>query len=107
MGIADAVTVLAKDAATADAAATLIANDIDLPGSEKIRREPAVTLTPDSDLGSMMVTTGVAELSSEECSTALERGRACAASLVGRNLIDSAYLQLQGEVLIANSSTGG
>ena len=107
MGIADAVTVLAKDAATADAAATLIANEVDLPGSGKICRVPAATLSPDSDLGSRLVTTGVARLTPEERRAALERGRACAAKLAAKNIIDSAYLQLQGEVLIVNSSTGG
>ena len=35
LGIADAVTVLADRAATADAAATIIANAVDLPGQSK------------------------------------------------------------------------
>ena len=35
LGIADAVTVLAIDAAAADAAATLIANAVDLPGHQR------------------------------------------------------------------------
>ena len=41
LGIADAVTVLARDAATADAAATLIANAVDC-DSPAVRRAPAV-----------------------------------------------------------------
>ncbi|MGB3389204.1 MAG: UPF0280 family protein, partial [Pseudaminobacter sp.] len=40
LGIADAVTVLAKTAAEADAAATLIANAVDLPGHPAVRRVP-------------------------------------------------------------------
>jgi ApbE superfamily uncharacterized protein (UPF0280 family) len=35
LGIADAVTVLAKNGAAADAAATIIANDVDLPGHHR------------------------------------------------------------------------
>ena len=57
LGIADAVTVLAKDAAAADAAATLIANAVDLPGHSAIIRQPANELSPDSDLGERLVTT--------------------------------------------------
>src|SRR5271168_1035383 len=41
LGIADAVTVLASSAAGADAAATLIANAVDIPRHPAIRRAPA------------------------------------------------------------------
>ena len=41
LGIADAVTVLADRAAMADAAATIIANAVDLPGHPAIVRVPA------------------------------------------------------------------
>ena len=51
LGIADAVTVLAQSGAAADAAATLIANAVDLPGHPAITRVPADLLAPDSDLG--------------------------------------------------------
>ena len=49
LGIADAVTVLAKSAANADVAATLIANEVnvDFPGIEK---RPASELKDESDL---------------------------------------------------------
>ena len=62
LGIADAVTVLADDAAMADAAATVIANAVDLPGHPNILRVPARSLAPDSDLGDQFVTQGVGEL---------------------------------------------
>ena len=58
LGIADAVTVLARNGAEADAAATLIANAVDLPGHPAISRRPALALAPDSDLGDRLVTTG-------------------------------------------------
>jgi ApbE superfamily uncharacterized protein (UPF0280 family) len=78
LGIADAATVLAPTAADADAAATLIANAVDLPGHPAIVRVPASRLAPDSDLGDRLVTQGVGDLSSAEIARALERGRAVA-----------------------------
>jgi ApbE superfamily uncharacterized protein (UPF0280 family) len=62
LGIADAVTVLADRAAAADAAATIIANAVDLPGHPAIVRVHACDLSPDSDLGDQMVTQDVADL---------------------------------------------
>ena len=56
LGIADAVTVLARTAAQADAAATVIANAVDLPGHPAVVRCPANELQPDSDLGARLVT---------------------------------------------------
>src|SRR5207253_4439685 len=66
LGIADAVTVLAETAAAADAAATLIANAVDLPGHPSISRVPARELAPDSDLGARLVTQDGGELSDGE-----------------------------------------
>ncbi|MFC7538920.1 hypothetical protein ACFQU2_04835 [Siccirubricoccus deserti] len=57
-GIADAVTVLAATAAEADAAATVIANAVDAV-HPAVRRVPASSLDPDSDLGELPVTIGV------------------------------------------------
>jgi ApbE superfamily uncharacterized protein (UPF0280 family) len=97
LGIADAVTVLAADGATADAAATLIANAVDLPGHPAVERTPALTLAPDSDLGDRLVTTHVGELSDTEVAEALERGRRVADDFVLRGLIVSAALFLNGQ----------
>src|SRR5205807_8729007 len=74
LGIADAVTVLARTASRADAAATIIANAVDLPGHPAIVRCPAHDLQPDSDLGARLVTRGVGELSADEIEVALESG---------------------------------
>ncbi len=74
LGIADAVTVLADRAAMADAAATVIANAVDLPGHPSVMRVPASELAPDSDLGDRLVTQGVGELSPAEIETALDAG---------------------------------
>ena len=74
LGVADAVTVLATSAALADAAATLIANAVDLPGHPAIRRTPACDLDPQSDLGERRVTVAVGPLTADEIDRALAFG---------------------------------
>jgi uncharacterized protein len=96
LGIADAVTVLAGNAAMADAAATIIANAVDLPGHPNIIRVPACELAPDSDLGDRLVTQGVGELSADEISKALDAGVFAASALLTSGLIRSAALHLLG-----------
>ncbi|WP_158970354.1 UPF0280 family protein [Chachezhania sediminis] len=96
LGIADAVTVLARDAATADAAATLIANAVDLPGHPGIARAPARDLSPDSDLGDLPVTTDVAPLTPQDLNRALDRGMLVAQDYIDRGLIAAACLAAQG-----------
>lgn len=100
LGIADAVTVLAVAASQADAAATVIANAVDLPGHPAIIRTPANELQPDSDLGARLVTRGVGELLQNEIAAALESGAECARELFDRGLIEGAVLQLCGDMLV-------
>jgi uncharacterized protein len=100
LGIADAVTVLARTASQADAAATIVANAVDLPGHPAIVRCPAHDLQPDSDLGARLVTRGVGELSASEIEGALEAGAACARKLLAAGLIDGAALRLHGEMIV-------
>jgi hypothetical protein len=104
LGIADAVTVLARTASQADAAATIIANAVDLPGHPAIVRRPACDLQPDSDLGTRLVTRDVGELSGYEIEDALESGAACARRLLAVGLIDGAALRLHGETTIVAMS---
>jgi len=99
LGIADAVTVLARTAAQADAAATVIANTVDLPGHPAVRRIPAAELAPDSDLGMLPVTRAVGPLADEEVDGALRRGAACADDLAQRGLISAAALHLNGQTV--------
>ena len=107
LGIADAVTVLARTASQADAAATIIANAVDLPGHPAIARCPAHDLQPDSDLGARLVTRGVGALSGREIAAALESGAACARRLLATGLIDGAILRLHGEtVVVATKAIG-
>jgi len=98
LGIADAVTVLAADAASADAAATVIANAVNAE-HPAIARAPAATLDPDSDLGARLVTTAVGALPPEVVAAALAAGEAVAEGLIQRGLIAGALLALQGETL--------
>jgi ApbE superfamily uncharacterized protein (UPF0280 family) len=90
--------VLAATAAQADIAATLIANEVDLPRSIKVRRAPAAALYPDSDLGQRRVTVEVADLTDAEVSAALSRGLDFAGRLQARGLIVAATLGLNNEV---------
>ncbi|WP_213736372.1 UPF0280 family protein [Bradyrhizobium sp. dw_411] len=102
LGIADAVTVLARTAAQADAAATIIANAVDLPGHPAIVRCPADELQPDSDLGTRLVTRHVDVLEQSEAISALEAGADTACRLLAAGLIDSAALRLQGETRVVS-----
>ena len=101
LGIADAVTVLAADAATADAAATLLSNTVDLRGHPAIRRTPAVELDPDSDLGDRLVTVEVGQLADEEIETALAAGLAEAERMRTAGTIEAAVLCLEGHIVTA------
>jgi ApbE superfamily uncharacterized protein (UPF0280 family) len=98
LGIADSVTVLARNAANADAAATLIANAVDIE-SPAVRRSPARALDPDSDLGARLVTTHVGPLTVAEIKAALDKGCRLAEEYRARGLIVAAALTLQGETL--------
>jgi uncharacterized protein len=103
LGIADAVTVLARTAAQADAAATIIANAVDLPGHPGILRVPANELRPDNDLGDRLVTRDVGALTEHEIEEALEAGRRRAQQLLAAGLIEGAALRLLGETVVVGA----
>ena len=94
-GIADAVTVLAATAAQADAAATVIANAVDV-AHPAVQRAPAESLDPDSDLGALPVTVAVGALPPDAIGKALDAGEAEAERLLQRGLIAGALLAVQG-----------
>lgn len=106
LGIADSVTVLARTGAEADAAATLLANAVDLPGHPAVRRVPARELDPDSDLGDRPVTVEVGALSAAETDAALESGAALAAEMIDRDLIAAAVLVLADRVRTVGIPSG-
>lgn len=94
LGIADAVTVLARNAATADAAATLIANAVNV-DHPTIERVPASELDEDSDLGTRLVTVVVGELSESAIRQALDTGLSYAQTMQKTGLIYGAVLFLR------------
>lgn len=96
LGIADAVTVVARTAAMADAAATMVANAVDL-GHPGILRRRARAVQCDSDLGDRLVTVAVPPLTPGERAAALQAGLRAAVSFQARGLIEGAALFLQGE----------
>lgn len=104
LGIADSATVLARTAAAADAAATLIANAVNV-DHPNIERRPARDLDPDSDLLDLPVTVSVGELPPKVVGQALDRGAAEALRLQALGLIDSAALSLQGQWRIVDDRT--
>lgn len=104
-GIADAVTVLAIDGASADCAATMIANEVNLPNCSKIQRMPANELFPDSDLGGRLVTVGVDGLGPVEVNSALNHGRTVADRLLAKGLIKGAFISLQGESIVIDGQS--
>ncbi len=103
LGIADAVTVLGSCGAVADAAATLIANAVDLPGHPAVSRRPAFELAPDSDLGERLVTVEVATISPRETARALQAGLIVAEDYCRRGLITAAALFLNGATAFAGN----
>ena len=100
LGIADAVTICAATAAQADAAATIVANAVDLPGHPGIRRVPADSLQPESDLGSLLVTQDVGALTKDEAAHALAAGLAVAEALIRSGQIMTAALHCQGSTRV-------
>ncbi|MEO0915746.1 MAG: UPF0280 family protein [Pseudomonadota bacterium] len=100
LGIADAVTVVAKTAARADAAATLIANAVDLPGHPAISRVSAEAVEAIPQLGARLVTAEVGTLNDADRRRALKTGQTYAETLVASGTIGGAALMLQGETRI-------
>lgn len=96
-GIADSVTVLAAHAAMADAAATVIANAVNL-ADPAIERRPASELRDDSDLGEILVTVAVPPLPPAAVAQALQRGVAVARQLQSQGLVHAALLVCQGSL---------
>ena len=95
LGIADSVTVLAATASAADAAATIVANAVDI-ADARIVRAPANSVKDDSDLGDRPVTRHVPALPERLIETALEHGAGEARAQIGAGRIIAAVLSLQG-----------
>ena len=104
LGIADAVTVLATRASVADAAATMIANAVDVDDARIVRR-PADTLRDDSDLGTRLATVDVPTLPSAAVASALASGAAMADREIASGRVLAVVLFLQGRVMVRERSS--
>ena len=80
----------------ADAAATLIANAVNIDDPAIVRR-PARDLDPDSDLGDLPVVVDVGPLTPSRVAAALDVGAARAEAMLHAGLIEAALLTLAGE----------
>ncbi|MGC1175074.1 UPF0280 family protein [Polaromonas sp.] len=106
LGIADSVTVLARTAAEADAAATVIANAVDVRDTRILRR-PACELKDDTDLGTIPVTADVPPLEPALVQQALRAGLKRAQALRAAGLIWSAALVCQNQLVTTDAATAG
>lgn len=103
MGIADSVTVLAHTAAQADAAATIVANAVNVQ-DVRISRMPAWLVRDDSDLGALHVTVDVPALPLAQVQTALQRGLRKAHELKAEGLLWFALLTCQGQYAVTSDA---
>lgn len=101
-GIADSVTVLARTASDADAAATVIANAVNIEDARIVRRL-ACEVKDDSDLGIRLVTVDVPPLPPEMVQRALACGLACALTLRAQGLVESAVLVCQNQRMMTDA----
>jgi ApbE superfamily uncharacterized protein (UPF0280 family) len=99
LGVADSVTVLAATAAAADAAATMIANAVNV-DHPAVRRRPAAEVDDNTDLGRLLVTVDVGGLPDDAVAAALASGVQRAEGLLARGLIWGAVLVLQSRVRV-------
>lgn len=95
LGVADFVTVVAENAAVADAAATFICNRTRI-RSPQIERARSESLDPGTDIPGETVTVRVGDLSPEEVESALRKGLSAAAALKQTGRIKEAVLSLKG-----------
>ena len=94
LGIADSVTVLADNAAMADAAATMIANSVNIKNHPLIIKKPAEEIYEDSDLKNLMVTVEVGDLKQSEIEDALRNGNEVGKKYLENGFINSALIEL-------------
>jgi ApbE superfamily uncharacterized protein (UPF0280 family) len=99
-GIADSVTVFASDAGVADAAATILANAVNV-DDDLVVRQPASSLSDDTDLEDRLVTVSVPKLDRSQVARALAYGLEKAQTYVDAGLLQSVVLMCQGQVVSA------
>lgn len=108
LGIADAVVVLADNAANADAAATMIANAVTLPSdlpsdhpdSQAVTRMAANAIFPESDLGDQLVVRSVGALSATAIDYALDAGEDEAKAIMAVKPIAGALIRVKDHIRV-------
>jgi len=106
LGIADSVSVLANNAASADVAATLIANAVNT-DHLAIERISASEQDPDSDLGNRLVTVDVGALDQQTIDAALNAGKKAAIVAEQAGHISAAVLVLQNTFRVVGTAPVG
>jgi ApbE superfamily uncharacterized protein (UPF0280 family) len=104
LGIADSVTVLARTAAMADAAATVIGNAVTV-DDDRIVRRPACELKDDTDLGDIPVTVEVPPLPAAAVRQALQAGAQRARELIHAGVVWSCAIACQGMMVTAEHAS--
>ena len=103
LGIADSVTVLARSAADADAAATVIANAVNV-SDARIARKAACDVKDDTDLGDLLVTVDVPQLEPALVQQALRSGLHRAQALQAAGLVWFAVLVCQRQIVTTSGA---
>jgi len=98
LGIADAVTVFAKTASIADAAATYLCNKTAIEGDSVIRKK-ASEIDPLTDIPDELVTYKRKRLKKGDILQALGKGLVCANGLKESHCIYNAILLLNGQIV--------
>ncbi len=98
LGVADGVTVLAHQAAIADAAATYLGNKT-VVNSPDVKRVLAESVYPDTDLVGVEVTASVGVLSEDEIDAAMSAGKAETLRLLEKSLIYGAVISVKDRVV--------
>lgn len=99
LGVANAVVILAKQATTADACATHIANSTNI-DSPAVTRCLAHTIDPYTDIPNLLVTTKLEKLQRYEVLTALDNGLSRVKQLKKEGLIYGAIIFVQDQMRV-------
>jgi len=98
LGLADSVTVVAENGATADAAATHICNCTSV-ATDRVVRRKASEIDPLTDIGDEYVTVSIGQLNDKLIATALDNGLTIAANMKKQQMIYDAVIDLRGSMV--------
>jgi len=98
-GVASAVTILARTASLADAAATAVAN-ASFVEDENVLQQPAEKIDPNTDIAGIPVTVKVGPLSEEKVEMAVFRASGKARSLEDQGVILGVVVEVQDRIAV-------